>query len=195
MTTQTHANENTGGGMEFRQRVVAVLGRFFVQNARVISADDAEAVAERLWILIGRRGLPPPLATGDQGDPGETTDEECGPLVAEVLGGSNEPLLRDAARQLVKACFYPEFTVCRDSFREVVDGACRRQELARVRKRISGAHCVDCPYWVGLNSTQHEKFLAGNWHGDEADFRAQRDVFLPEDFRALRRLVRRMVAQ
>ena len=95
------------------------------------------------------------------------------------------------ARQLVKACFYPEFKTCRDSFREVSpDGTCRRQELARARVRVSGSHCVDCPHWVALTPDQHVRFLTRAWQpGRAAEFTAHRDVFLPEDFRALRRFL------
>jgi hypothetical protein len=115
------------------------------------------------------------------------SEEACAPLVARVLGGATDDLLATAAKQLVKACFYPEFKVCRDSWREVAaDGACRRQELARVRSRVSGAHCVDCPHWVALAPSVHEKLLAGEWKSGAADFRANRGEFLPEDFRALR---------
>jgi hypothetical protein len=89
---------------------------------------------------------------------------------------------------MVKACFYPEFKVCRDSFREVGrDGACRRQELARARTRVSGTHCVDCPHWVALDPLEHAEFLAREWHRDAHVLAANRGVFLPEDFRELRR--------
>ena len=59
-----------------------------------------------------------------------------------------------------------------------------------MRRRVSGAHCVDCPYWVTLTAEQHEVFLAENWHAGPGEFAKDRDVFLPEDFRALRRWVR-----
>ncbi len=91
------------------------------------------------------------------------------------------------ARQLLKACLNPEFRQCRDSYREVVDGVCRRQELARTRGRLSGAHCVDCPYWVALRPEQHAALLAREWlAGDLEEFAAHHEIFLPEDFRALR---------
>ena len=110
------------------------------------------------------------------------------PLVARVIAGSDEPLLAEAARHLVKACFYPEFKVCRDSFREVTaDGSCRRQELERVRGRVSGTHCVDCPHWVALEPEAHSEFLAREWRAQPALLMEHRDIFLPEDFRALRR--------
>lgn len=174
---------------EFSRRVGAVLARFFAQNSRTPPTDaERAALGRRLWALATERGLPRALEAGECGTPGGMSEEECAPLVARVLGGPGDELLAGAVKQLVKACFYPEFTVCRDSFREVAkDGGCRRQELARVRTRVSGAHCVDCPHWVALSPGEHERFLLGEWRGDAAGFAAERGVFLPEDFRALRR--------
>jgi hypothetical protein len=140
-----------------------------------------------LHALVRERGLPSPLRPGEKGEPGGMADGEVGPLVARVLGSASHPLLADAAKQLVKACFYPEFTVCRDSYREVTsEGACKRQQLKRVRGRTSGAHCIDCPYWVALQPAEHAALLEREWRGEVAEFRAHRDVFLPEDFRAFR---------
>ncbi len=177
---------------EFGRLVAAVLRRFFRQNAQPeLAVADSEAFAARLWSLVAERGLPPALAPGERGAPREMSDAECAPLVARVLGGSSDPLLSEAARQLVKACFYPEFRECRESYRAVSpDGTCRRQEFPRARKRTSGSHCVDCPYWQSLEPAPHEQFLAKRWRAGAADFAANRDVFLPEDFRALRRWVR-----
>ena len=174
---------------QFSRLVGAVLARFFAQNVRVAPSDaEIAAFGARLWALVAERGLPRPLGPDESGAPGGMAEEECALLVAGVLGGFTDPLLANAAKQLVKACFYPEFKVCRDSFREVAkDGGCRRQELSRVLARVSGAHCVDCPHWVALTSDAHEKYLAGEWKSDPAEFTQHRDVFLPEDFRALRR--------
>ena len=173
---------------EFSRLVGAVLTRFFAQNAHPAPSNAERATfGARLWTLVAERGLPRPLGPNEIGVPGGMADETCAPLVARVLDGADDQLLANAARQLVKACFYPEFKVCRDSFREVAaDGGCRRQELKRVLSRVSGAHCVDCPHWVALGSEQHGKFLAGEWKAGAADFAQHRDVFLPEDFRALR---------
>jgi hypothetical protein len=174
---------------EFAGIVGAVLRRFCVQNAQPPpAAAESAAFAARLLALIAERGLPRPLAPGESGAPGGMAETECAPLVARVAGAGAPPLLVEAARQLVKACFYPEFTVCRDSYRECgAEGACRRQELKRVRGRVSGAHCVDCPHWVALEPAAHRALLAGAWHGDAAALAAHCEIFLPEDFRALRR--------
>ncbi|HVS52941.1 MAG TPA: hypothetical protein VHD62_11360 [Opitutaceae bacterium] len=174
-----------------------MLVRFFAQNAQTPPAPaERTRFAANLWALVAERGLPPALATDEQGAPGEMSEAECAPLVARVLGAATEPWLAEAARQLVKACFYPEFKTCRDSFREVApEGSCRRQELVRVRRRVSGAHCVDCPYWVALAPAPHEKFLARHWRAGAADLAAHREIFLPEDFRALRRRVRELARE
>jgi hypothetical protein len=184
---------------EFCMLVGGVLGRFFAQNARATPSDaEIAGFGARLWALVAERGLPPPLAPGDAGAPSEMSETECAPLVARVLAGATDPLLADAARQLVKACFYPEFKTCRESYRAVTpDGVCRRQELSRARKRVSGSHCVDCPYWQELEPAAHAQFLGKAWctvtssgQGGATEFSQHRDIFLPEDFRALRRWVR-----
>jgi hypothetical protein len=144
-------------------------------------------VANRLGAIVQHRGLPRPLRVEELGEPDQMSETECAPLVEQILGSEADPLLAEAVRQLVKACFYPEFKTCRDSFREMgADGSCRRQELDRVRRRMSGSHCVDCPYWVALTPTQHEQFLRKHWRAAPAEFDAHRNAFLPEDFRCLR---------
>jgi len=174
----------------FVQLVSAILDRYRRQNAMEPLAEEEKAMlAARLWTLITVRGLPPPLAKNEMGAPGEMSAEEVAPLVAVVIGeAKNAETLKTPVRQLVKACFHPEFKKCRDSFRELdANGTCRRQQLGRARERVSGAHCVDCPHWVALAAEQHRRFLAKAWHGDASEFTANQDVFLPEDFRALRR--------
>ena len=172
---------------EFERLVVAMVTRFGAQGGGEVPDGAAARFAGQLGRLVATRGLPRPLVAGEIGSPGGLAEEEVARLVGQVTAGIEEPLLVEAARQLVKACFYPEFTVCRDSYREVArDGGCRRQELARVRGRISGSHCVDCPHWVGLSPEAHRTLLAGAWKGDPAEFATQRRVFLPEEFRAFR---------
>jgi hypothetical protein len=172
---------------EFERLVATMVARFGAQGGLAVPADDTMRLAAQLGRVVEERGLPRPLREGEGGTPGGMAEAEVALLVAQVTAGLDEPWLAEAARQLVKACFYPEFTVCRDSYREVArDGSCRRQELARVRGRISGAHCVDCPHWVALAPATHAALLAREWRGDAAAFAAHREVFLPEDFRAFR---------
>lgn len=174
---------------EFLETVSAILRRFFVQNGQPpLSTADATALGRRLHALIAERGLPRPLRSGEIGAPGGMAEAECTPLVARVAGPMTTPLLTEATRQLVKACFYPEFTICRDSYRECAsDGACRRQELARARGRVSGSHCVDCPHWVALEPAAHAALLRQEWRTGPEALLAHEGIFLPEDFRALRR--------
>ncbi len=180
---------DTGAAQEFAARVTPVLQRFCAQNHREPpSRESCADLALRLWSLVEERGLPRPLAPGECGTPGGMSEEECAPLVARVMADVVDDFLANAVKQLVKACFYPEFTVCRDSFREPTkDGGCKRQELDRVRGRIPGTHCIDCPYWVSLAPATHREFVAHEWRvGGREAFEAHREIFLPEDFRALR---------
>ncbi len=172
----------------FVSLVAAILARYAQQNDATLPPADGIALAERLHAVIGEHGLPRPLDASEQGAPGELSEAEIDPLIARALGGYTGPVA-GAVKQLVKAFFYPEFKKCRDSFREVAtDGTCRRQQLARVRSRVSGAHCVDCPYWVGLTPERHAAYLTDEWVGDAAaEFAPYREIFLPEDFRILRR--------
>lgn len=173
---------------EFERIVEAIVERFCRQNAQEPPGAEVRRVATQLAGVVAARGLPRPLAAGERGAPGGLPEGERAALAARVLEGIEHPLVAEAARHLVKACFYPEFRDCRDSFREVArDGTCRRQELARVRGRISGTHCVDCPHWTALGPDEHAAMLAREWRTDPAEFGRHRTVFLPEDFRALRR--------
>lgn len=172
---------------EFVGLVTAIVDRFLRQNGRPVASVEAEGLAARLFALLAERGPPPP-SDGESGRPGGMPEEIIAPLVARIAAGSSDCWLEEAARQLVKACFYPELKACRDSYRaEDAGGRCRRQELPRVRGRMSGSHCVDCPHWVGLDGAAHRDLLAGSWRGDGAEWGQYHSVFLPEDFRALRR--------
>lgn len=180
----------------FINLVQRILDRSARQNGKAAwPAQDTAAIGERLWALISERGLPSPLPPNEMGAPGEMTPAEVAPLVARVLGQLDAPDLSKPVQQLVKACFYPEFKKCRESYHEIeADGTCRRQQWKRVRERVSGSHCVDCPYWLSLTPEQHEQFLAKAWVGDPVEWAAHRDGFLPEDFRALRSAVRKLAA-
>lgn len=170
-----------------------VLVRYARQNGLTeISRSEGTAFASRLLELIQTRGLPPRLRPDEMGQPGEMSADAVGPLVARLLeGSSRQGELSAVARQLVKACFHPEFKKCRESYREIEsDGTCRRQTLARVQTRVSGSHCVDCPYWTALRAEQHAEFLAEGWVGNAAELTQHREIFLPEDFRVFRQLLR-----
>ncbi len=179
-------------GHPLTQCVPEILERYCLQNGLALLGEvETGRIAARLWLLITVRGLPRRLAADERGTPGEMSDAEVGPLVDCVLEGSARAgELAKAARQLVKACFSAEFRTCRDSYRECEDdGSCRRQQVGKARGRVSGSHCVDCPYWTSLTAEQHAACLTKGWAGDVAEFAAQRAVFLPEDFRVLRRVV------
>jgi hypothetical protein len=176
----------------FLELVAEILRRFCAQNQRPVpSRIAARGYASRLWTLVEERGLPRPLTAAEQGSPGELAEADCAALLARVCENAPADEAKSLAaplRQLLKACFHAEFKTCRDSFREVsADGICRRQQLTRVRERVSGSHCIDCPYWVSLSSEQHWRFLQREWQEAACDeLIAHRAVFLPEDFRALR---------
>jgi hypothetical protein len=166
--------------------------RFLSQN-RLASLSEAQLAAylARLWAVVSAAGLPAPLSEEDQGEAGEMSPERASELAQRVFSGlelaHRQGDLETPTRQLLKACLQPEFRQCRDSYKEVVDGACRRQELRRVLTRVSGSHCVDCPYWVALRADQDAALLAKAWVApSREDLAEHRGVFLPEDFRALR---------
>lgn len=173
---------------QFTSVMSAILRRWHRQQGEPAPGEARCAdFASGLLGLISERGLPRPLAADEHGAPGSMSEAEGAPLIERLVTTTDHPLLREAARQLVKACFYPEFKDCRDSFRQTTsDGTCRRQELVRARERLSGSHCVDCPHWVALDAGHHERFLAAAWCTGPQEFVRNRDIFLPEDFRALR---------
>ena len=185
-----------GSLAEFQRIVTEVLSRFYSQLSQPTSAADLRRLAAQLAAVVLQRGLPRPLMDDECGTPGGMADDECAALVSRVTDGLDDPALADAARQLVKACFYPEFRNCRDSFRELRrDGSCRRQELERACGRLSGSHCVDCPHWVALSPADHAELLRREWHGDPNSFAEHAGVFLPEDFRTLRLWLHRAARQ
>jgi len=170
--------------------VSGILETYMKRNARGrLGEHETHRFTERLRRIIARRGLPTPLPAGEMGEPGEMADAEVAPLVSELLHESSRSEdLAVPARQLIKACFQREFRRCRDSYRErEADGTCRRQQLNKALARVSGSHCVDCPYWTSLTREEHTACLLRGWAGNAAEFQAHADVFLPEEFRSLRR--------
>ncbi|MBX3751591.1 MAG: hypothetical protein KF897_16045 [Opitutaceae bacterium] len=183
----------------FADLVRPVLERALRQSGHAVPTAAQALLVERLWALVAARGVPPPLPPGEKGEPGEMPAAVVAEWVEPLLAGfaaADRDALATPARQLVKACFQGDFKACRESYHELSpDGSCRRQELPRVRERISGSHCVDCPYWLNLTPMQHERLLTKAWHGGAAALAAHRDVFLPGDFRALRQFIRTVVGR
>lgn len=171
---------------EFSRRVTAVVARGLRQTGQApLAPGEAAALAETLWALGQEGGW---AARFDRGH------EEMAP--AHVARGVER--LRNAmpgraeafagmAKQVLKACFQPAPAECRDSYRECdAAGRCRRQERTYDLARLSGAHCVDCPHWEAMAASAHLDWLAPQWRAGRADLEAEREVFLPEDFRMLR---------
>src|SRR5688572_28907287 len=118
----------------FGQHTGEILRRYCRQNGMAEPTnEESDQISARLWKIVCVRGLPLPLRSGEPGSPGELSAAEVTPLVESVLGGGDwRAALIDPVRQLIKACFHQEFTVCRDSYREVsVDGVCRRQQFKK----------------------------------------------------------------
>jgi hypothetical protein len=175
---------------DFAALVAPVVERMARQQDRTVSRAEVDAFARRLADVMAACPLPPPLLAGDPGRPGGMADAECARLVALVVGPEPDRFFAEVARQVIKACLHPVFTQCRDSYRErAADGHCRRQERDRTRLRVSGAPCVDCPYWTSLDGPAHGRLLDDGWVGNPAAWRAEADLYLPDDFRALRRWV------
>jgi hypothetical protein len=170
----------------------ACVRRFLAQNDRAEPPPDVLAgYTNRLWQVANEAGLPGPLAFDESGVPIEMPPERVAALMQSVWTMPElakwQADLDTVTRQLLKACLHPEFRQCRESYHEVVDGACRRQTLSRVRERLSGSHCVDCPYWVALRHDQNRALLEKAWVGGDTDaLRCHDEVFLPQDFRRLR---------
>jgi hypothetical protein len=177
---------------ELRGLIAAVLNRFLAQNAEKVPPAEVATVAGQLAAVLEERASSAALQPEATGTPNAIADSAIAAVLARVLSGTTHTGLADPARQLVKSCLYPELAVCRDSFREVAsDGSCRRQDESRARRRISGAHCVDCPYWQRYSPAEHAEFLAAHWRTGRAEFNRCAAIFLPGDFRALRRCVRK----
>lgn len=166
--------------------VVPVLERVARQQAEApLAAGGAAVLAAGLWTALAAEGW---LPRGGAVVAGSRIDGVVTAALAGVSGVAVDSIWGNAARQLVKALTYPELTECRLSYAEVdAKGVCRRQALAVARARVSGSHCVDCPYWTALRADHHRELLAARWRGASGAALAEAsDVFLPEDFRQLR---------
>lgn len=166
--------------------------RYFTQ-VEVPPPGDAfvEHLWRATWEIIHREQLPQPLAARDIGEPRRLGDDYLFTLTDQILAQlprhRAEDTLRALCVQILVGLLSPEFRACRQSYQTVgPDGKCARLEIAHCRDRVSGAHCEDCPFFVALSAAQHGKLLARAYAmmGGAAPFRP--DLFLPEDFRALR---------
>lgn len=180
----------------FEVLAAAVVARMRHQDGGPAVSPGAIAAGMRgLWEAAEAMGWPPPLAAGVARRAGETPGAALEPralaAVAGVEGEAERARLLPVIRQLLKACVYPEFTECRDSYRTAgPDGRCSRQQPAVAAARISGSPCVDCPYFVTLTQPEHEALLQAGWIGAASPvLRGDSCVFLPKDFRALRRFL------
>jgi hypothetical protein len=146
----------------------------------------------RIWDVTHREGLPAPLAAHEIGAPAALDSEFLELLTEDAL--SELPVhraadhLRVLCMQVFTALLSAEFRACRQSFQEEGSGgACLRQDPEHCRDRLSGSHCEDCPFFVALSADQHRKLLERSFPEQRrAAWQANRDLFLPEDFRALR---------
>lgn len=178
-----------------RQALAAAIGpllaRFLRQNgADPLPPAESALLASRLAEELLAHGLPAPLPPGELGRPGGLAEADCAGIVGRAVGADVPPFLAEALRQVTKACLHPPFHTCRNSYRETAsDGTCRRQQRARVLLRVSGSPCVDCPYWTTLPASEHEGLLLGGWAAGSGAYDPGDEVFLPADFRALRRLL------
>jgi hypothetical protein len=174
----------------------ACLRRFLAQNEKpALPEAELARLAARVWRVMAREAALLPAAGPEWREiPAALVESMAREILDEVLPAGKNADLAVPVRQLLKACLQAEPVRCRESYREVVGGSCRRQDLARARGRISGAHCIDCPHWVALEADRNAALLERSWVvGPVTRFQAHRDVFLPEDFRALRRWVRQAI--
>jgi hypothetical protein len=187
--------EQAGAASEFARLISACLRRFLAQNGKP-AAPEAElaGLTARFWHAVSREASTAPAGGLEWREiPPERIEALVGEIMDDSMASEFRADLSVPVRQLLKACLQAEPVRCRESYREVVGGRCRRQELDRARGRISGAHCVDCPHWVALDAAKNTALMERAWvEGPVSGFQAHRDFFLPEDFRALRIWARRV---
>lgn len=171
---------------EFARRVTAVVARGLRQTGQApLGPGEAENLVAVLRALGEEGGWAARFA--------DDRDEMSAAQVAEGVRRLTEALplrggeFAGVAKQVLKGCFQPAPAVCRDSYRECdAAGRCRRQEHAYDLARLSGTHCVDCPYWEMFAKVDHITWLAPQWHAGAADLNVAAEVYVPEDFRELR---------
>ncbi len=180
----------------FTHIVRKILARLYKQTGRPVPPDIALThYAQQLWALVKAEGQPAPLAGSDQGTELKLSDARAQELGEKFFATFRFPNLRaeleKPTRHLLGALLNPEFKTCRQSFKELdAAGQCERRDPEKSRARVSGVHCVDCPYWTALSAEKNEKLVAKDWPAERlAELTANLPVFLPEDFRALRQLM------
>lgn len=186
-------SEPSDRGAAFAGLARAVIVRFLSQNGAALPEDGGiDRLTRTLWRIVEERGPRAPVAGCGAPIP-EMGASEVEPLVERLLSGigPRTAALETAARQLVKGCLQPEFADCRQTYRQAgAGGVCRRQQLSRALERVCGSHCVDCPFWTSLDGDAHRKLLRDAFGPERAAlFDGHPSVFLPPDYRALRRFV------
>lgn len=186
----------TCGGTPIRAFVeigLQITRRFFAQQA-ILPPSDAYVASlwEGIWATSLSEGPPAPLADNAIGEPRTLDDNYLLSLTESTLARlprhRAEDTLRGLCFQVFITLLSPEFRTCRQSYqKDDATGVCPRQTVDHCRDRISGAHCEDCPFFVALSREQHRKLLGRSFgESRQADWQAHTDLFLPEDFRALR---------
>lgn len=172
---------------EFTRLVLTVVRRGLRQTGQSpLAPVEEEALVAALWAFGGAGGWAVRFGGGREELPADRVAAGVGQVLRALPGRSAE--LSGLAKQVFKACFQPPPPVCRDSYRESdAAGRCRRQERTYDLARLSGAHCVDCPYWEEFAAGPHFGWLSERWRSGRAELEASAEVFLPEDFRELRR--------
>ena len=180
----------------FEAQAAAVVDRMLQQDGGpAVAPTVIRTCVSALWDAAGAIGWPASLPDGvtcrSAETPGAALEPKVVAVAAQVESDAERARLLPVLRQLLKACVYPEFTECRDSYRATgADGRCARQQRAVAAARISGSPCVDCPYFVARTETEHRDLLLAGWRVGSPDvFRGEPSVFLPNDFRALRRFL------
>lgn len=180
----------------FVHQVKKILQRYFRQTDKPAPPDPALVhFGNIIWKLVEEKGLPPALEGSDQGVEAEMSPEDIRSRLDSIWSSFRfvdyKSDLEVPARHLVKGIWQPEFKKCRMSYKEANDSdKCERQDLSGARARISGSHCVDCPYWVSVTAEKNEKLLTKEWAPDSvAELTSHLTEFLPEDYRQLRQLL------
>lgn len=176
------------GRAEFAAGLGAVLARWRENQGRAPwEAAQLAPLEEALWAEVAR-----PEGWGAALDEPDTDGERRMTTVAAEVAArvALEGLEPKVVRQLLLVCALDAFTKCRDSWWTNPG----RRDRATCRARLSGAHCVDCPWWLDQpDPAAHRTWMETAWQagGAEPDLMdAGWDDFLPEDWRAWRWTVR-----